>query len=118
MTSAFTIAQHGATQNRSDFARDLIRRQHYATPDGIAYSSAIDACHIGIQWDKAVRLLQMMRSEGIRPDDSTMIKVIMACRECEQQELANQQGCPGCEHACFLLGVVDFQICSTTPSRK
>ncbi|CAE7035687.1 CRP1 [Symbiodinium natans] len=59
-------------------------------PDGIAYSAAIGACQVGIQWAQAVWLLKKMQEDGIVPDENTMISAILSCRECEQLQAAEE----------------------------
>ena len=48
-------------------------------PDEITYSSVINACAKGGEWQRALGLLDEMRSRGLVPDEITYNSVINAC---------------------------------------
>ena len=57
-------------------------------PDVITYNAAISACEKGWQWERALELLEEMKSSGIEPDVISYSAAISACEKGGQWERA------------------------------
>lgn len=57
-------------------------------------NAVVDACRKGRQWEKALEMLEYMRSTGVTPDDFTFTAAIAACRQGGQWDKVS--GIGGC----------------------
>lgn len=81
-----------ATAREPEVARDLLRRMKMdgtPRPDAISYSIAIRAQASRGRWQQAVELIKEMGSDGLIPDKIAYRLTISACRNADQEELAN-----------------------------
>ena len=56
-------------------------RRRGPRPDVVSYSTAIMACSRAGNWERALGLLQEMRSDGLAPNSTTFTAAMAACRQ-------------------------------------
>ena len=57
-------------------------------PDVISFSAAISACEKGGQWERALSLLEDIKSRGVEPDVISFSAAISACEQCDEMAKA------------------------------